>query len=400
VGRSGRRTGTCGSRATVGVPGQRYPRVMDKVFVSSVMRDFAPERGAVRNAIESVGLRAVMAETAPASPDASRQALLPLVEEADAVVLILGARYGFIAESGRSPTEDEFNHARSLGKPVFVFVQKGVKRDPEQDAFVARVGGGWEQGAFTGFFADSGELALGVVKALMPYRDQVRDDAAVPHARERAARLAAGDGRQYNPGSNAVRIALVPVGTLTLIDPLILDEGAIGDQAAALVRQHRLVSQAAGIDVKASSQGVVLTASARADFHTTVISLAPDGPITTDLGARADGTMGGMAISYPRVEGAIAATCAAAQDLWALLPSGDLIRQVAATVCVPEANHHPLTLAGQVGGSMGMPTIPDPLIAPNPPIVVRRAEIGTAELNRRLAVSLKQAFADHGAVID
>ena len=110
--------------------------------------------------------------------------------------------------------------------------------------------------------------------------------------------------------------------------------------------------------------------------------------------------MGGMAISYPRVERAITATCAAAHDLWALLPSGDLIRQAAVTVGIPEANHHPLTLTGKLGGSIGIPTIPEPLVAPKPAIVVRRAELGTVEMNRRLAVSLKQAFADHGAVIE
>ena len=364
------------------------------------MRDYGAERTAVRDAIESLGLRPVMAETAPASPDASRQALLPLVEQADALVLLLGARYGYLTESGRSPTEDEFRHATALGKPVFVFVEKGVEREARQDEFVARVGGGWEQGAFTGFFSTPAELSLAVVKALNAYRDQARDAAATPDAMQRAASLAAGDGRQYNPGSNAVRIALVPVGAQNVIDALVLDQGTIGDKAAAITRQHGLVPQAAGIDVRANSQGVVLTASSRTDFHTTVISLASDGAITADLSARAEGTMGGMAISYPRVELAIAATCAASRDLWALLPSGDLIRQVALTVAVPEADHHPLTLTGRVGSSIGIPTIPDPLIAPDPPIVVRRAEIGTDELNRRLAVSLKQAFADHGAVIE
>jgi hypothetical protein len=341
-----------------------------------------------------------MAETAPASPDASRQALLPLVEQADAVVLILGSRYGYVTESGRSPTEDEFRHATSLGKPVFAFVRKGVEREPEQEEFVARVGGGWEHGAFTGFFTTPGELSLGVVKALSAYGEQVRDGDRIPEARERASSLAAGDGRQDNPGSNAVRIALVPVGTSNMIDALLLEDGTLGDKAAGLVRHHGLVPQAAGIDIRANSGGVLLSARSQVDFHTTVISLESDGAIMAKVSARADGTMGGMAISYPRVEQAISATSAAAQDLWTLLPSGDLIRQVAVAVGVPEANHHPLTLAGKVGGSMGMPTIPEPLIAPAPPIVARRAEIGTGEMNRRLAVSLKQAFADHGAVIE
>lgn len=42
------------------------------------MRDYSSERNAVRNAVESLGLRPLMAETAPASSEASRQALLPL----------------------------------------------------------------------------------------------------------------------------------------------------------------------------------------------------------------------------------------------------------------------------------------------------------------------------------
>jgi hypothetical protein len=47
-----------------------------------------------------------------------------------------------------------------------------------------------------------------------------------------------------------------------------------------------------------------------------------------------------------------------------------------------------------------LPTIPSPLVVPDPPIVLRRADVSAAETNRRLAVSVKQAFADHGAVSD
>lgn len=54
---------------------------MDKVFVSSVVNGFDAERLAVRQAIESVGMHPLMAETAAASPDPSKHALLPLVEQ-------------------------------------------------------------------------------------------------------------------------------------------------------------------------------------------------------------------------------------------------------------------------------------------------------------------------------
>src|SRR3981081_4053310 len=111
---------------------------MEEIFVSSVMREFGNERGAGRRAIDSLGMRPLMAETASASPEASKHALLDLVEQSDAVVLILGARYGEPAEDGLSPTEDEFNHAKGLGRPVFVFVQSGIDREPRQQEFIER----------------------------------------------------------------------------------------------------------------------------------------------------------------------------------------------------------------------------------------------------------------------
>lgn len=89
--------------------------------------------------------------------------------------------------SGITPTEDEFNHARAPGKPIFVFVQRGIERDAEQEYFVGRVGGGWEHGAFTGFFSQPSELALGVVKALTAFQAGVRDNVAAPAAQQRAS---------------------------------------------------------------------------------------------------------------------------------------------------------------------------------------------------------------------
>jgi hypothetical protein len=371
---------------------------VDKVFISSVMRGFEGERAAARRAIESLDLRAMMAETAPASPDASKHALLDVVDAADAVVLILGARYGYVAERGRSPTEDEFNHARQTGKPVFVFVQNGVQREPEQEEFVRRVQGGWGQGAFTAYFNTLEDLGFAVVQALSAHRDTRHGD-ALPAAQERARRLAIGEQRRGMPG-NSVRVVFAPAGAGTLIDALVLDDGMLGDRAAGVIRTRGLVPQAAGIEAQASSRGIELSAKAPHDFHTTTVALAADGAVLVDADARADGTMGGMAISYPRVEQIVAAASAIAQDLWDLLPVGDRVRQVAVTVCVPDADHHPLVLSGTTGGSMSVPTIPSPLVAPDPPLVLRRADVGTTETGRRLAVSVKQAFADHGAVID
>jgi hypothetical protein len=372
---------------------------MDKVFVSSVMRGFEAEREAVRQAIENLGLRPLMAEITPASPDPSRHALLPLVEQADAVVLVLGGRYGFIAEHGLSPTEDEYDHAVKTATPVLAFVQQDVERDARQEMLVAKVQGGWGQGAFTGFFGNPNELLLGVVTALSNLQTAELVGDAQPAAQARAVELATEIDRSGGGQGNMVRVVLVPVGMGVLIDAMVLDEETLGDRAAAVVRASGLVPQAAGIEGDASSRGLVLRAKAPKDFHTTSVTLAADGAVRVETDAHADGSIGGMAFSYPRIEEIVRAAGRSAQDLWALLPDGDRVRQVAATVCVPDANHHPLVLSGSVGGrSMGIPTVPSPLVAPDPALIVPRADVGTDSLTLRLAVSIKQAVADHDAV--
>jgi hypothetical protein len=372
---------------------------MDKVFVSSVMRGFEAEREAVRQAIESLGLRPSMAELSPASPDPSKHALLSLVDQADAVVLVLGGRYGFIAEHGLSPTEDEYDHAVKTATPVLAFVQRDVEREARQETFVAKVQGGWGEGAFTGFFGNPNELLLGVVKALANLQAAELGGDGQPVAQQRAVELATEIDRWRGGQGNMVRAVLVPVGVGVLVDAMVLDDETLSDRAAAVVRASSLVSQAAGIEGDASSRGLVLRAKAPKDFHTSSVTLAADGAVRVETDARADGSMGGMAFSYPRVEEILRAAGRIAQGLWALLPDGDRVRQVAATVCVPDANHHPLVLSGSVGGrSMGVPTVPSPLVAPDPAVIVPRADVGTDSMTRQLAVSVKQAFADHDAV--
>lgn len=196
-----------------------------------------------------------------------------------------------------------------------------------------------------------------------------------------------------------MRVVIAPVGGATLIDALVLDDGRIGDRAAGAVRATGLVPQSAGIQSEVSSRGVVLVGKSPEEFEATKVTMGADGAVAVEAGARAGGSMGGMAISYPRVQQIVEASGRLAHDLWDLVPDGDRVRQVAATVSIPDANHHPLVVSGEVGGgSMSMPSVPSPLVAPDPPVVVPRASVGTPEMTRRLAVSIKQAFADYGAV--
>jgi hypothetical protein len=118
---------------------------MDTVFISSVMAAFEPVRQAAREAVESLGMRPIMAESSGASAASAQRALLDDVARADVYLLILGERYGIPGESGLSPTEEEFEEALRRRKPILV-MRQDVEMEPRQRQLLERAGGRWEEG--------------------------------------------------------------------------------------------------------------------------------------------------------------------------------------------------------------------------------------------------------------
>ena len=101
------------------------------VFVSSTMYDLSDLRGRLREFIEGLGWRAVMAEHGSFSVDATEttveNSLRNVRENADVFVMIVGARYGSIdPDVDQSVTNLEFSAARSGGVPTYVFVDQSV----------------------------------------------------------------------------------------------------------------------------------------------------------------------------------------------------------------------------------------------------------------------------------
>ena len=110
-----------------------------RVFISSVMEDYGDIRDAASDGIRQAGCEPVRAEDFSAASVSPRNACLDGVRSADALVLLLGARYGFLGPSGLAVTEEEYDEARKNHKQVFVFLQDGVSREPQQQAFADRV---------------------------------------------------------------------------------------------------------------------------------------------------------------------------------------------------------------------------------------------------------------------
>lgn len=88
-----------------------------KVFISSLIAGFEPFREAVRSAVTTLRHEPVMAEDFGARPSSPQVACLSGLREADAVVLVLGDRYGAVQASGLSATHEEYREAQGR-KPV------------------------------------------------------------------------------------------------------------------------------------------------------------------------------------------------------------------------------------------------------------------------------------------
>lgn len=146
------------------------PSPIGSGFISSVSSGFEDVRGHVGRGVESIGIEAVMFENRPAADAPSRETLFEHIAKSDVFLLVLGSRYGERLESGMSATEEEFQEAERLGKPVLVLLLAG-DRDPEQQQFVRRVRGSWTVGHFVPQFQEPDEAGYAAIRALRWLRE-------------------------------------------------------------------------------------------------------------------------------------------------------------------------------------------------------------------------------------
>ena len=94
-----------------------------KVFISSTVDDLRPEREKAIAVVERMG-QAVAMEKFFASNHQSKRVCLKWLQECDAMVLILGFKYGSIdSDEQISLTEIEYNAAKAFGLPIFAFLK-------------------------------------------------------------------------------------------------------------------------------------------------------------------------------------------------------------------------------------------------------------------------------------
>lgn len=381
-------------------PDARTIPVMADVFISSIQAGFEDVRAAARAGVETYGHRAVMAETSGAATASPQRALLDRVAAADIFLFLVGPRYGARQASGLSATEEEFEEARRRGKPILVLVQEGA-REPEQDEFLGRATGGWESGIFRDSFKDASDVGLAVVRALRNLDERGARAELEPAAVARAQELAAGPSREgYGHGGATARVVLVPLLVHRLLDAVALDDRELPDELAAAARNARLVPQSQGITPRVTAAGITLEVGERHSGGPT-LAVGANGEIAAEASvAGNDQNFGSMRVVPERLEQAIRGAIAFAESVWRRIDTRGEVQEVAVTIAIPEAQHRSWG-RGRGGNSIsmaGMWSMPETAIAPQPALVVRRADLARDDTVARLVAEMRRIFADAGAV--
>ncbi|MGW4928124.1 ATP-binding protein [Agromyces sp. NPDC004153] len=119
-------------------PAIRTPDQRLRVFVSSTLRELAPERRAVRAAIEQLNLAPVMFELG-ARPHPPRDLYRAYLAQSDIFVGLYGEQYGWVAPGEDvSGLEDEYRLAPPA-MPKLVYVRDGGDREPRLIDLLARI---------------------------------------------------------------------------------------------------------------------------------------------------------------------------------------------------------------------------------------------------------------------
>ncbi len=146
--------------------------MIQRIFLSSVQRELAQERRAVRDFVEGDPLlcrffTVFLFEDLPATGMRADQLYLDEVDRCDLFVGILGNEYGSEDSEGVSPTEREFSRAYEQNKTRLVFIHDTDtgQRHPKTTALICRVESELVRRSFKGV----AELIGGLYAALVQY---------------------------------------------------------------------------------------------------------------------------------------------------------------------------------------------------------------------------------------
>ncbi len=257
------------------------------------MKGYEEYREAARVGIRQAGCDAVLADDFAAQDASSRNACLDGVQSADAMVLLLGPRYGWEAPSGRSATEEEYREARRRHMPILVYVQDCRAREPDQQDFVAKVED-YIHGHFRKSFRRSDDLKELVREAVME-RDLSALSGNLGDAEGRMRKIL-DQGPPDSQDTVWMRTAWATVRTEEVVDPIELASAGfrhqvlrLGHECGPPLFRYEQPKQA---EARASRLSITQgePRGAMADEDATVAEIHSDGTLTVLQNVTGDGS--------------------------------------------------------------------------------------------------------------
>ena len=185
---------------------------MTRVFISSVVNGFEDERTVACNAVKATGAIPILSENFVASPKDPRSVCLTEVEKSNVYVGILGDKYGWVSSSGLSVTHEEYEHAKKLAIPRYIFISEGAK-EPKQADLINQIES-YERGVFRNKYSNTSDLydkiyaaLISEVEATSPFCIGARDAEAIFSRKEPLNRGALMQRGESHP---ATRFSIVP----------------------------------------------------------------------------------------------------------------------------------------------------------------------------------------------
>lgn len=380
---------------------ERLP--MQRVFISSVMKGFQPERDAARRAVESLGMKPIMAEDFGAKPLSPQLACLEAVRNSDIYVGVLGARHGFRADSGLSVTEEEFQEARRRGLSVLFFVQD-VVREPEQQQFVQRIQG-YEQGYFLDSFSSLEQLRTQMTTAL--HRLVAQPQVTTLDLRGAKARINALIPSGRGDHEVVVGAVLVPMRTDEYFPPLEMNKPNVKDdlQKHALFGNGAIFSTEVGIQINEGRDSLRFEQQNQHRQLLRCVEFRSDGSILglcTLTHERNGFSLVRMnVIDQDAIQRWLTCFFRYANLFYSGLPSSAFLSSFYGTIFLKNVEHKLLGhLPQQEPSSMSLPmaSFPDPLMIPSTPQRIARADLSDAStLSSKLVGLLEREFRATGS---
>ena len=186
---------------------------------------------------------------------------------------------------------------------------------------------------------DASDVGFVVVQALTNLRQQSSGASLQPEGQARARELAVGSRQEGSGYGSIARVAHVPIVGEPLLDALALDRTGLGDDVAALVRQHRLVPQSKGIETAVTAAGIAIRTAGGYANADAVISVGADGAVVATFDVGGSDQFGSMRVDPGRLAEGIHTAGAFARAAWETLDEREIVQHVAIALAIPDAQN-------------------------------------------------------------